>query len=121
MKEKRQNERKPVHVVTFVRKYKDSGDQSLMQFVSYDLSHGGVRIATDDLDIFSLGEEVEIMVEDFGHCYYEGKARIVRSLRISSSDGKMIESGYGLMFTDTTDDFKDMLDRQLELELQDKE
>ena len=113
-KEKRSDERKKIQIVTYVKKKMPDGSLSIMQFVSKDVSRGGVFIATEDLSLFDLGEEQEILVDDLDERLYEGKARIVRSARVFTENGEMIESGFGLMFLNPDKAFIDMLARKLE-------
>ena len=97
---KRKSERKPVEITSFIRKTMPDGNQSVMQFISKDLSEGGVFIVTEDLTVFDLNEEIELMVNERGEEYYEGRAKIVRSVRIFSDEDKPVESGYVVMFLD---------------------
>ncbi len=114
IKEKRKSERKKLVVTTVIRKQTPSGKYSIMEFQSKDVSLGGIFICSEDLSIFDLGEEVEILVDDGGNKYYEGKARIVRSARILDEGGEQTESGFGLMFLNPDKDFKTMLLRKIE-------
>ncbi len=114
VKDKRKSERKKIVVTTVVRKQTPSGEYSVMEFQSKDMSLGGIFICSEDLSIFDLGEEVEILVDDGGQKYYEGKARIVRSARILEAEGEQTESGFGLMFLNPDKEFKTMLVRKLE-------
>ena len=109
MVEKRDNERKKIAVTTIVRKMKPAGGQAIMEFCSRDLSRGGLFISTENLDLFDLGEEIEILVDDEGEKYYEGKAEVVRSARVFGEEGDILECGYGLMFLNPGEDFKEML------------
>jgi hypothetical protein len=84
-----------------------------MEFRTRDMSTGGAFISTEDLSIFDLGEEIEILVDDSGARYYEGKARVVRAARVFSEEGSPIESGFGLMFLAPDGDFTSMLARKL--------
>jgi hypothetical protein len=99
-KERRKTARKPLLVTTIVRKSPPggSGEYEIMEFRTRDMSSGGIFISTEDLSIFDLGEEVEILVDDSGERYYEGRARIVRSARKFTDEGSPVESGYGIMF-----------------------
>ncbi len=114
IRDKRQSERKKIVVTTVVRKQTPSGKYSIMEFQSKDMSLGGIFICSEDLSIFDLGEEVEILVDDNGNKYYEGKARIVRSARILNEEGGQTESGFGLMFLNPDKEFKTMLVQKLE-------
>ncbi len=114
IKEKRKSERKKITVATIIRKQTPSGNYSIMEFQSKDMSLGGVFISSEDLSIFDLGDEVEILVDDGGEKYYEGKARVVRSARILDKEGEQVESGFGLMFLNPSDEFKKMLENKLE-------
>jgi hypothetical protein len=96
--ERRKSERKPLLVTTIVRKSQGTGEYEIMEFRTRDMSSGGIFISTEDLSIFELGDEVEILVDDSGERYYEGKARVVRSARVFTEEGNPVESGFGLMF-----------------------
>ncbi len=99
--ERRKSERKPLLVTTIVRKSPSgggTGEYEIMEFRTRDMSSGGIFISTEDLSIFELGDEVEILVDDSGERYYEGKARVVRSARVFTDEGNPVESGFGLMF-----------------------
>ncbi len=109
MEEKRDNERKKMAVTTIVRKTKPAGGQAIMEFCSRDLSRGGLFISTEKLNLFDLGEEIEILVDDKGEKYYEGKAKVVRSARVFGEEGEVLDCGYGLMFLNPGEDFKEML------------
>ncbi len=117
MTEKRKGERKRLAITTIIRKAKpgDSGkgDYEIMEFRTRDLSSGGIFISTEDLALFDLGEEMEILVDDDGARYYEGMARVVRSARVFSGEGSPIESGFGLMFMTPDSDFVNMVSRKL--------
>ena len=109
MEEKRDNERKKIAVTTIVRKMKPAGGQAIMEFRSRDLSRGGLFISTENLDLFDLGEEIEILVDHDGEKYYEGKAEVVRSARIFGEESEILDCGYGIMFINPGEDFKEML------------
>jgi hypothetical protein len=99
--EKRKSERRTLLTTTIVRRaiQADGGmDFEIMEFRTRDISSGGIFISTEDLSIFQLGDEVEVLVDDGGERYYEGRARVVRSARIFSEEGNPVESGFGLMF-----------------------
>jgi hypothetical protein len=114
MQDKRQHERKRVCITMIVRKDRPYGGRSIMEFRSLDLSRGGLFIATENLSLFELGEELEILVDDEGRRYYEGKARVVRSARVFTAEGDQVESGYGLMFVNPGTDFRRMLFEKLD-------
>ena len=109
MEDKRKDERKKVGITTIIKKPDTGGGYSIMEFRSIDLSLGGVFISTEDLSIFELGEEVEILVDTNSDKLYEGRARIVRSARIFSEKNEITESGFGLMFREPDKAFKDNL------------
>ncbi len=125
MSEKRKAVRKPVLITTVIRKTTPAGNAAkgagmgtaggyeIMEFRTRDLSTGGIFLSTEDLSVFDLGEEVEILVDDDGTRYYEGKARVVRSARVFSGEGNPVESGFGLMFLSPDSEFNGMLTRKL--------
>ncbi len=113
MEDKRGDERKQITVTTTVRKALSGVGYELMEFKSKDLCLGGIFISSEDLSLFDLGEELEILVDDEGQRYYTGQAKVARSARIVSPEGELTESGYGLMFTDPDEEFKEMIRRKL--------
>ncbi len=116
MTEKRKAVRKRLVVKTVIRRPArggSAGDYEIMEFRTKDMSAGGAFISTEDLSVFDLGEEVEILVDDNGERYYEGKARVVRAARVFTEQGSPIESGFGLMFLAPDGDFMGMLVRKL--------
>jgi hypothetical protein len=113
MQEKRSSERKRLELITVVRKPLSHQGATLMEFISRDLSEGGIFILSEDLSVFDLGEELDILIDNRGERYYEGRARVVRSARIISDREARLESGFGLMFEAPKEDFRRMLDEQL--------
>jgi hypothetical protein len=113
MQERRQGERKRVMVTTTIRKRKSDDEYEIMEFRSRDLCIGGIFISTEDLGIFDLGEELEILIDDDGHKYYKGKARVVRSARVLSKEGELTDSGFGLMFTSPDPDFLEIVQKKI--------
>ena len=111
--DKRTTIRKTVHLTTYVRKELPAGGYSLSQFVSRDLSEGGVFIGTDDLSLFDVGEEISIIVEHDKARLFEGQARVVRSSRTFGSADTITESGFGLKFTGGNSDFSKMVKERL--------
>ena len=109
----RAKERKKISLISFIKKVLPGGGYTLMQFISKDLSLGGIFIITEDLSIFDLGEELEILLDEKGNKFYEGRVKVVRSTRAFSDDNQIIESGFGLMFQDSTADLAEMLKKQL--------
>jgi hypothetical protein len=113
MEEKRKNERKKVDITTVIRKMKTKGRYAIMEFKAKDLSLGGVFILTEDLNIFDLGEQLEILVDTGGKVYYEGAAIVVRSARVFTDDDIQLESGFGLMFINPNKEFTEQLLKKL--------
>ena len=111
--DKRKSERRKVHLTTFVRKELPGGGYSLMQFMSRDLSEGGIFVSTDDLSLFDLGEELSVIVDQDRQRLFEGQAKTVRSARIYESSDTLTESGFGLMFTGDSPVFLEMIREQL--------
>ena len=111
--DKRKSARKPVHLTTYIRKELPAGGYSLMQFLSKDLSEGGVFISADDLSLFDLGEELTIIVDQQRKRFFEGQARVVRSARVFESSEEITDSGFGLMFIGNDSSFTDMIKQQL--------
>ncbi len=115
MAERRKTNRRALLVTTIIRKAASGGskDFEIMEFRTHDMCSGGIFISTEDLSIFDLGEEVEILVDDNGTRYYEGKARVVRSARIFTEEGNPVESGFGMMFMSPDNEFMGMISRKL--------
>jgi hypothetical protein len=117
MAEKRKASRKALIITTVIRKATSEtgagGDYEILEFRTRDVSSGGIFISTEDLSLFDLGEELEILVDDEGDRYYEGRARIVRSARVFTEEGTPIESGFGLMFLSPDGELSGMIARKL--------
>ena len=109
----RNSERHDVSLITFVRKPFSDGSYSLMQFKSKDLSTGGVFLTTDNLSIFELGEECELLLDDQGEKYIETNAKVVRGARVFTESGDQIVSGYGLMFYNPDASFLEIVQKHL--------
>jgi hypothetical protein len=117
MAEKRKNSRKSLIITTVIRKMTNDGSEGnyeIMEFRTRDVSAGGIFISTEDLSLFDLDEEMEILVDDVGERYYEGRARIVRSARIFTEEGNPVESGFGLMFLSPDAELSGMISRKPE-------
>ena len=111
--ERRSGERQRVQLKTFVRKVLPDGKTWLGEFRSLDLSDGGVFVSTEDLSIFDLGEELEIMVDDGQAEYFRGSARVVRSARLYQEESSLSESGFGLMFLAQEANLTKLIDERL--------
>ena len=70
-------------------------------------------ISTENLSIFDLGDELEIMVDDGKSEYYRGRARVVRSARVLTEASRLAESGFGLMFLEQEPELKQMISARL--------
>lgn len=112
-KDMRKAQRKPMLVTTVLRRQRPGGGYEIMEFRSRDISEGGIFVCAEDLGVFDLGEELEILVDDAGARYYEGKARVVRSSRVFTGEAQPLESGFGLMFLSPDTEFSQMLARKL--------
>ena len=110
---KRGSPRKQVQITTYIRKELPAGGYTLMQFVSKDLSEGGIFISTDDLSLFDLGEVLSVIVDREKKRLFEGRAKVVRSVRTFESAEVIPESGFGLMFTRADSGFSEMIKEQL--------
>ena len=109
----RKFERKKVDISAIIRKEKADGGYAIMEFRCTDLSLGGVFISTESLDLFTLGDEFELLVDTGGKKYYEGSCRVVRSARVFSEDEVQLDSGFGLMFINPSKDFKTQLEQKM--------
>ena len=74
------------------------GRYKIMTFRNRNISKGGVFIITENLSLFDLGEELEIVIKDGGKNYFVGKAMVIHSEAIFNKDSIKTESGYGVMF-----------------------
>ncbi len=117
---KRSSERVDVSFLTFVRKSMPDGSYNLMQFRTKDLSEGGIFVTSNDLSLFDLGEECEILIDKEQHSYLETNAKVVRGARVFTDEGEQIISGYGLMFYEPDEDFISMMRQQIILKGQDE-
>ena len=106
MAEMRSSNRKKKSITTFIRKEMAGGGHTLMQFISMNLSEGGIFISTEDLSLFDLGEELGVIVRKETDRLYEGRAKVVRSARVFESEEAITESGFGLMFLQQEQEFK---------------
>ncbi len=110
---KRSSERVDVSFITFVRKSKPDGVHNLMQFRTKDLSEGGLFITSNDLSLFDLGEECEILIDNERQSYLETNAKVVRGARVFTGEGDQVISGYGLMFYEPDENFISMMRQQV--------
>lgn len=113
MAEKRIEVRRKVNITTYIRKELPGGGFTLMQFISRDLSEGGIFISTDDLSLFDLGEELAVIVDRNNERLFEGKVRVVRSARIFESENEITDSGFGLMFLSYDSEFEKVIRERL--------
>ena len=111
--EKRIEVRRKVNITTYIRKELPGGGFTLMQFISRDLSEGGIFISTDDLSLFDLGEELAVIVDRNNERLFEGKVRVVRSARIFESENEITDSGFGLMFLSYDSEFEKVIRERL--------
>ena len=100
MAESRKNTGAGCRLKAVIRKELPDHRTELMEFLPLDLSPGGFFIATEDLSLFDLGEEVHVLIDEADGRCFEGKARVARSVRVFIADGEMKESGFGLVFED---------------------
>ncbi len=114
MDNKRINERKKIGITTIIKRPAKGGGYSIMEFKSIDLSLGGVFISTEDLSLFELGEEVEILVDTYTDKLYEGTARVVRSSRVFSENNEITDCGFGLMFKNPDKAFTESINTKLD-------
>jgi hypothetical protein len=83
------------------------------ELLSESLSCGGVFILSEDLSLFDLGEEVGVVIEDDEDCFYDGKARVVRSARYFAENEKIDRSGFGMMFIDPPPEYLTRIDHHI--------
>jgi c-di-GMP-binding flagellar brake protein YcgR len=77
---------------------KDNFDS--MEFRIRDISSGGLYIYTERerLTPFTLGEEINLVVDNRKLNYYNGKVRVVHSEAVFNNESIRTESGFGVMF-----------------------
>jgi hypothetical protein len=113
MVEKRRADRRQYNLTTIIKKATPDNVFSIMEFRTTNLSLGGIFISTEDLSLFALGEELDILVDDHGRRYYEGQVRVVRSARIFGPDKDSADSGFGLMFLKPDKEFISMIEKTI--------
>lgn len=114
MVERRKHRRVLCNVKTVIDRALPDGRSVHLELMSESLSCGGVFVVSEDLSLFDLGEDVRIKIEDGEDCFYDGKARVVRSARYFLEDKKVDRSGFGLMFIDPPPDYLSRIDRRVE-------
>ncbi|MBN1524631.1 MAG: PilZ domain-containing protein [Spirochaetales bacterium] len=109
MTERRKNKRIKHRVKTIIRKQQADGSLIIMEFLTSNLSAGGVFIVTEDLSLFDISDEVSVLINEKNKQFYEGQMRVVRSARVFGPDNSLAESGYGLMFLDTVGELSELV------------
>ena len=99
-------------MTVYLRKTLVDGSTLLLEFRGRDLSTGGVFIAADDLALFDLDEEVEVLLGTAEGPFATAPARIVRSARSFAAGRGLTASGFGLEFVDPDTRFRAAIDYQ---------
>lgn len=83
-------------LVVYVRKTLVNGSTVLLEFRARELSARGAFVASDDLGLLDLDEEVEVLAGTAAGPFVAAPARVAWSQR--SFAGGLTASGYGLEF-----------------------
>jgi c-di-GMP-binding flagellar brake protein YcgR len=113
MGERRKHQRFVCGMKVIVTKTLPDWKKFILEFVLSDISAGGVFIPAEDLSLFDLCEELNIVITDAAERFYEGKALVVRSARVFSAERKPAQSGYGLKFVDAPPEFLTRIERRV--------
>lgn len=102
--ERRKVGRKKLKLNVILKYPTRKGGYREMFFHSLNISMGGVFIIVDDLNLFRVGDKIELEIEKKGKRYDIGKARIVRLQKELDRKGVVVEQGIGIQFlaTDAT-------------------
>ena len=100
-------------MIVYLRKTQVDGSTLLLEFRGRELSTAGVFIAADDLALFDLDEEVEVLLGTVAGPFATARARAVRSVRSFAASRGLTASGFGLEFLDADARFRDAIDYQL--------
>jgi hypothetical protein len=98
MKERRKHLRDISPIKIQVKQWLPDGGFKLIEFSNKNISPGGVFIITENLSLFDLGEEIEIIIKKGESNFFEGRAVVIHSEVIFNKDSIKTESGYGIMF-----------------------
>lgn len=85
-------------LVIYVRKTLVNGSTVLLEFRARELSARGAFVASDDLDLLDLDEEVEVLAGTAAGPFAAAPARVTWSQRSFAGGGGLTASGYGLEF-----------------------
>ena len=113
MEERRGNKRQSLTLNIIAKRLLPTGRYAVMEFISRDISGSGMYIYTEDVSIFDLGEGIDLLLDDNGAKYCEGKAKVVRSAKVFTGEGAPTESGFGLMFLNPDKEFQAILTKKL--------
>ncbi|RPJ09059.1 MAG: PilZ domain-containing protein [Spirochaetaceae bacterium] len=108
--ERRKCKRVKYRIQTVIRKDFPDGRHIVMEFATGNLSAGGVFIIVEDLSLFDLGEELSASLCKPDKQIYEGRVRVVRSMRIFSPENNLTESGFGLMFLEQVNEVSSLVE-----------
>ena len=100
-------------MTVYLRKTMVDGSTLLLEFRGRDLSTAGVSIAADDLTLFDLDEEVEVLLGTAAGPFATVPARVVRSVRSFAAGRGLTASGFGLEFFDADARFRAAIDYHL--------
>ena len=110
-------ERVTVTVPVYLRQTMADGKTRLLEFRTRELSRHHLFLATDDLSLLDVGEEVELLIGAAGERFSSGRARVVGSERVfghrqgvAASGLRLAASGFRLAFTAPDADFRAVID-----------
>ena len=100
-------------MTVYLRKTMVDGSTLLLEFRGRDLSAAGVFIASDDLALLDLDEDLVVLLGTAGGPFATARARAVRSVRSFAASRGLTASGFGLEFFDADARFGAAIDYQL--------
>jgi hypothetical protein len=96
--ELRRAPRKKIGILASIKKNASDGGYRIITFQIRDISSCGTFILSEDISIFTVGEEVMLNLVTDGEEYGLGTSMVVRSEKGFDKNGVLLESGYGVMF-----------------------
>lgn len=103
--ERRKTLRNILHCKALVHKHMPEGSREFEEFEIRDISSGGIYLYTDQDVEFSLGDEVDLVVELDKSKYYNGRGRVVHSQAVFDEQSVITESGIGIRFLSPPNSF----------------
>lgn len=104
---------RPAPITVYVRKPMVDGGSVLLEFRARELSARRAFLASDDLGLLDLDEEVEVVVAADGGPFAAAAARVVCSERSFGGGRGLTASGFGLELLAAGAGFRAAVDGQL--------